>query len=62
MTTTITIGHTDATRLLKELTALLEDKNLDTLQIVTTSTDIHVVKLGDARNNDILNLDEAGKD
>lgn len=51
MTTTITLGHTDAVRLHKELTTLLAGNNLDTLQIVMTSTNIKVVKSGEERSD-----------
>jgi len=45
MTNTLTISHTEAVQLHKELTVALADKNLDTLQIVSNSKDIHVVRL-----------------
>lgn len=50
ITTSIVLTHTAAVHLHRELTAMLADNNLDTLQIVTTSTDIHVTRLGEPQN------------
>lgn len=44
MTNTLTLTHSEATRLQKELNEALNDKNLDTIQIVSTGDDIHVVR------------------
>ena len=45
MTVTTTLTHTEATKLLHELQTALQNRNLDTLQMVVTGKDIHVVKL-----------------
>jgi len=45
MTNTLTLTHTEAVKLHKELTIALEDKNLDTIQIVSTTSDIHVSRV-----------------
>lgn len=44
MTNTLTLTHSEAIRLQKELNEALNDKNLDTIQIVSTGENIHVVR------------------
>jgi len=45
MTNSITLTHSEAVKLSQELTQALNDNNLDTIQIVSTQTDISVVRL-----------------
>lgn len=45
MTNTLTLTHTEAVKLHNELSIALEDKNLDTIQIVSTSNEIHVSRV-----------------
>ena len=45
MNTAIILTHTEAVKLQKELSIALEDKNLDTIQIVSTSNEIHVSRV-----------------
>lgn len=42
MTNTLTLTHSEAVTLLNELQAVLQTKNLDTVQIVSTANNIHV--------------------
>lgn len=42
MTNTLTITHSEAVRLHQELTEVLKNNSLDTVQIVSTSDNIHV--------------------
>lgn len=48
MTNTLTITHAEAVRLYNELGAILENKNLDKIQIVSDSSNIHVTILNGA--------------
>ncbi len=49
MTNTLTLSHTEAAKLHKELTIALEDKNLDTIQIVSAVNAIYVSRVNTER-------------
>ena len=59
MTTTLTISHLEAMQLHTELTKALDDKNLDTLQVVTIGGDIRVVKAGESVKDNIYDMSGA---
>lgn len=45
MTNTLTLTHTEAVKLHKELSIALQDMNLDMIQIVSTTNEIHVSRI-----------------